>query len=94
MVNDKLCAFCGIQGPHRTEIICEGKPKVTFEPSGDAAMLGQMVEGKAVVTIHDDTPVDDIAALMSAFMDKVAQFPQVRDNPMAILGAIQKGMAP
>lgn len=92
MVNDKLCAFCGIKGPHRTEIVCEGEPKVTFEPSGDAALLGQMVEGKAIVTIHDDTPVDDIAALMSAFMDKVAQFPQVRDNPMAIIQAIQHGM--
>lgn len=92
MVNDKLCAFCGVVGPHKTEITCEGSPKTIFEPSGDTVLFGQMVDGKAIVTIHEDMPVEDIAALMGALMDRVATFPQVRDNPMAILSAIQQGM--
>jgi hypothetical protein len=92
MINEKLCAFCGMVGPHNTIIECEGSPHVTFKPCGDTVLLGQMVDGAATVTIHEDTPINDIAALMSALMDRIAQFPQVRDNPLAIIGAIQKGM--
>lgn len=94
MENEKLCVFCGVVGPHKTEIVCEGSPKTTFEPSGDSVLFGQIINGEAFITIHDDMAIEDIAALMSGLMDKIAQFPQVRDNPMAILGAIQRGMTP
>lgn len=93
MENEKLCAFCGTVGPHETVIKCKGEPAVDFAPSGDTVLMGQLHQGSdPVVTIHPDTSIDDIAALMSAFMDTIAQFPQVKDNPMAIVGAIQKGI--
>lgn len=90
MQSEKLCPFCGEIGPHETIVNCQ---KVTYVPSGDPAMFGQIVDGAAVITIHEDVSIDDLAKLLGEFMDKIAQFPQVRDNPMAILGAIQKGMS-
>ena len=92
MENDKQCVFCGMPGPHITTIDCEGKPKTIFEPFGDSVLFGQLIDGKPVVTIHEDLSLEQIAQLMSGFMDRIAQFPQVADNPMAILAAIQRGM--
>lgn len=64
-----------------------------FVPAGDTVLLGQVVDGQAVVTIHDDITTDEIALLMSAFMDRISQFPHVQENPSAIMQALMSGIS-
>lgn len=96
-INDNhTCVFCGHNQPHKCQVHCddeEGGHKYDPPPMSNV-MLGQIHEGQAIVTIHDDVTGDEIALLMSAFMDRVSRFEHIKRDPSKIMKALMGGMQP
>lgn len=93
------CVFCGVVENHATIIEChdgEQGPIAAHTyrpPAGSMVMLGQVVDGKAIVTIHEDVTADEIALLMSAFMDRISRFEHIKNDPSKIMQALMGGMS-
>lgn len=81
------CVFCsGKHGQNATTVTCAGNHN--YQPSGDTVLLGQIVDGKAMVTIHPDVTTDEVALLVAALMDRISNFQHIKDNPTAIMSAL------
>lgn len=97
--DNHTCVYCNVNHsdkPTATTIQCktseDGKPH-GFVPAGDAVLLGQIVEGAATVTIHEDITADEVALLMSAFMDRISTFEHIQRDPSAIMKALMSGIS-
>lgn len=87
------CVFCTKNhAPSDTEVLCMTVDDFYYVPAGTAVMFGQFVDGKPVVTIHDDLPAEVIAGLMASFMDAISEFEHIKENPTILTQAIMKGM--
>lgn len=84
------CVFCGVlHDASETQVECSLNHE--FIPAGPCVMLAQIVDDKAIVSIHDDVTNEQLAGIMTAFMDKISEFEHVRSDPSAIMQAMMKG---
>lgn len=87
------CVFCTENHDAcDTHVHCHNPKDFDFIPAGTPVLFGQMVEGRPIVTIHDDLPAEVIAGLMASFMDAISEFEHIKENPTILTQAIMKGM--
>lgn len=100
-INDNHnCVYCGVNHAKEgveapTEITCANEAQEhshKFVPAGDTVLLGQIIDGKATITIHEDLTADEIALLMAAFMDRISRFEHIKEDPSVIMKAIMGGV--
>jgi hypothetical protein len=96
-INDShTCVFCNHvhSDPGLVTINCNlNGDNHEFKPAGDVVLLGQIIDGKAVVSLLEDLTGDEIALLMAAFMDRISTFEHIKEDPSVIMNALMKGMS-
>lgn len=102
--SEHVCVFCTEPtdklNKHHTCIMCTEddangiKAILTnqFTPAGNSVLFGQIIDGKATVSVNDDLTGDEIALLMSAFMDRISNFEHIKRDPSVIMKALMEGI--